>query len=118
MIALVAPIIITAAFQLAFRYARARRVWPAAIVMLVVASAVLVWSDCHGFTARSPYTFALLVIVPGIATGGVAQLGTAARWPWPVTTIIATVAAICLVIPMWFSACLLAEALHTSGCHF
>jgi hypothetical protein len=45
-------------------------------------------------------------------------LGTATRWPWPVTTIVASLAAICLVIPTWFGACLLAEALHISGCHF
>lgn len=117
-VALIAPIIITCAFQVAFRYGRPRQVWLFAVVILVVASAVLVWFDRHAFTARSPYTFALLVIVPGIAAGGIAQLGTATRWPWPVTTIIGSLAAISLVIPMWFGACMLAESMHLSGCRF
>ena len=118
MIALVVPLIITVAFQVAFRYARPRHVWPAAIVLIFIGSAIFVWFDRHGFNAQSPYSFVVMVIVPAIAAGGVAQLGTATRWPWPVTTIVASLAAICLVIPMWFSACLLAEALHMSGCHF
>lgn len=118
MIALIAPIIIAAAFQVGFHYARPRRVWPIAIVLILIGSAIMVWVDRHGFTPQSPYSFALLVIVPALAAGGVAQLGTATRWPWPVTTIVASLAAICLVIPTWFSACLLAEVLHMSGCHF
>jgi hypothetical protein len=87
-------------------------------VLIFVGSAVLVWYDRHGFTAQSPYTFALLTIVPAIVAGGVAQLGTATRWPWLITTIVGSLAASSLMIPMWFGACLLADALRTSGCRF
>lgn len=108
--------VIVGAFQIAFRYARPRRVWPVAIVLILVGAAIAISFHQREFATRTP--FALLVIVPALAAGAVSQLGTTAKWPWPVTTIVAGAAGLIAVIPMWFASCRLAAAFHVPGCFF
>jgi hypothetical protein len=110
--------VIVGAFQIAFQYARPGRVWPVAIVVIFVGAAIAIWFDQRGFTSRTPYPFALMVIVPGLVVGGITQLGTAVKWPWPVTTLVAGAVGLIAVIPMWFAGCLLAAAFRLPGCHF
>ena len=109
--------VIVGAFQIAFRYAPPRRVWPVAIVLIFMGTAISVWFYQRGFTSRSPYTFALMEIVPALVVGGISQIGTAAKWPWLVTTIVAGSVGLIAVIPMWFAGCLLASAFRLQGCH-
>ena len=109
--------LIVGAFQIAFRYARPRRVWQVAIVLIFMGAAIAIWSNQRAFTARTPYPFAPMVIVPALVAGGISQLGTTAKWPWPVTTIVAGAAGLIAVIPMWFLGCALAGIFRLSGCH-
>jgi hypothetical protein len=115
---LLAAICTTIAFQLAFRFVPARRVWPLAIIVILLGTAAFIWSDSRGFTSQSPYPFGLMILVPAVVSGAITHLGKATRWPWPVTTIVGSVAAIALLIPMWLTGCLLAQAMRTPGCHF
>jgi hypothetical protein len=114
-----AVILVTAAFQLAFRYARPRRVWPVALALILIVTAVVIWWEQRGFMPTSPYTFAPMLIVPALLSGGLAHAGRSGRWPWPVTTIAGAVAAIVAVPPMLIVGCLWAEAMSLqSGCRF
>ena len=110
--------LVVGAFQVAFRFARPSRIWPVAIVLILVGTAIGIWFDQHGFTASSPYPFALMMIVPAIVVGAIAHLGHVARWPWPVTTIVGLVAGVVAVLPMWIAGCYLAAAFGVPGCHF
>jgi peptidoglycan/LPS O-acetylase OafA/YrhL len=112
------PIAVMAAFQLAFRFAPPRKVWPVAVVLLVIITAIAIWFDQHAFTSTSPVAFAPMLIVPGIVSGAIAQLGHG-RWPWPVTTLVGSLATVLAVIPMWMFSCVLAEAFSLGpGCRF
>jgi hypothetical protein len=112
------PIAVIAAFQLAFRFAPPRTVWPVAVVLLVIIAAIAIWFDQHAFTSTSPIAFAPMLIVPGIVSGAIAQVGHG-RWPWLVTTLVGTVATVFAVIPMWMISCLLADTLSLGpGCRF
>lgn len=50
----VVAIVATAAFQVAFRFARPLRVWPVALILILVGTSVTIWFDRHAFDARSP----------------------------------------------------------------
>jgi hypothetical protein len=112
------PIAAMVASQVAFRFVAPRKVWPAAIVFLVIAAAIAIWFDQHAFTATSPFAFAPMIIVPGIVSAAIAHVGRG-RWPWVVTTLVGTLATVFAVIPMWMVSCVLAEALSLRpGCRF
>ena len=112
------PVIVTAAFQVAFRFAPARRVWPVAFVLILAGTAVAIWFDQHGFNSRSPYPFGLIVIVPALVSGAVANVGTFARWPWFVTTFVGSFLSMVTIVPMYFAACILAPLMRVPGCKF
>lgn len=110
--------VLVAAFQIAFRFGRPSVVWPAGIVLILAGTAIAMWFDQRGLSARTPYPFALMAIVPALLIAGISQLGTTARWPWLVTTLVALVVGLISVIPMWFAGCYLAAAFGVPGCHF
>jgi hypothetical protein len=114
----VVPVLVTAAFQLAFRCAPPHRVWPVALVAIVLVTVAAIWFDQHGFTSKSPMAFAPMLVVPGIVSGLVAHLGRG-RWPWPVTTVVASLATFCSIVPMWIFGCILASRFALGpGCRF
>ena len=104
---LVAAVVVTVAFQAAFRFARPTPVWLGASVLVVAGAMLAVWYDKRGFTDASPYAFALVVIVPSLVSGLIAQLGNG-RWRWLVTTVVGAVLAVLSVIPSWIVSCLIA----------